>query len=80
MTTVTGWPSAASTTPHASTSHALAHTGDHAEVTVLDGNPHALALYRSEGFVVRETRTGPLVGNERFTATGHLMRRPAPGG
>nr|WP_212989281.1 GNAT family N-acetyltransferase [Actinoplanes auranticolor] len=55
--------------------HALAHTGDHAEVTVLDGNPPALALYRSEGFVVQETRTGPLVGNERFTATGHIMRR-----
>jgi ribosomal protein S18 acetylase RimI-like enzyme len=55
--------------------HALAHTGDRAEVTVLDGNPHALALYRSEGFVVRETRTGPLAGNERFTATGHIMER-----
>jgi ribosomal protein S18 acetylase RimI-like enzyme len=55
--------------------HALAHTGECAEVTVLDGNPAALALYRSEGFVVRQTRTGPLVGNERFTATGHIMQR-----
>ena len=55
--------------------HAVAHTGDRAEVTVLDGNPHALALYRSEGFAVLETRTGPLVGNERFTATGHIMER-----
>jgi ribosomal protein S18 acetylase RimI-like enzyme len=57
--------------------HAVAHAGDRAEVTVLDGNPAALALYRGEGFVVRETRTGPLVGNERFTATGHIMERRA---
>jgi ribosomal protein S18 acetylase RimI-like enzyme len=57
--------------------HALAHTGDRAEVTVLDGNPSALALYRSEGFTVLETRTGPMVGNERFTVTGHIMERRA---
>jgi ribosomal protein S18 acetylase RimI-like enzyme len=57
--------------------HAVARAGDRAEVTVLDGNPAALALYRSEGFVVRETRTGPLVGNERFTVTGHIMERRA---
>jgi ribosomal protein S18 acetylase RimI-like enzyme len=57
--------------------HALARAGDRAEVTVLDGNPAALALYRSEGFVVLETRTGPLVGNESFTATGHIMERRA---
>jgi GNAT superfamily N-acetyltransferase len=55
--------------------HAVAHAGDRAEVTVLDGNPAALALYLSEGFVVRETRTGPLVGNESFTVTGHIMER-----
>jgi len=55
--------------------HAVTHAGDRAQVTVLDGNPNALALYRSEGFVVLETRTGPLAGNERFTATGHLMER-----
>ncbi len=58
--------------------HAIAHAGDRAEVTVLEGNPNALALYRSEGFVVLETRTGPLVGNERFTATGHIMERRTP--
>jgi hypothetical protein len=27
------------------------------------------------GFVVEQTRTGPLVGNEAFTATGHIMVR-----
>jgi len=57
--------------------HAISHAGDRAEVTVLDGNPAALALYRSEGFVVLETRTGPLVGNESFTVTGHIMERRA---
>jgi GNAT superfamily N-acetyltransferase len=57
--------------------HAVAHAGDRAEVTVLDGNPNALALYRSEGFAVLETRTGPLVGNESFTVTGHIMERRA---
>ena len=55
--------------------HAVAHAGDRAEVTVLDGNPAALALYLGEGFEILETRTGPLVGNERFTATGHIMER-----
>lgn len=46
------------------------------EVTVLDGAP-ARGLYESEGFTVTETRTGPLVGNEAFTATGHIMHRTA---
>jgi ribosomal protein S18 acetylase RimI-like enzyme len=57
--------------------HALATAGPVVEVTVLDGNPAALALYLSEGFTVTETRTGPLVGNEAFTATGHIMHRDA---
>ena len=57
--------------------HAVAHAGECAEVTVLDGNPAALALYRSEGFEVRETRTGPMAGNERFIVTGHIMQRRA---
>lgn len=58
--------------------HALAAAGPRVEVTVLDGNPAALALYRSEGFTITETRTGPLVGNETFVATGHIMHRDAP--
>jgi ribosomal protein S18 acetylase RimI-like enzyme len=55
--------------------HALAAAGPRMEVTVLDGNPAALGLYLSEGFGITETRTGPLVGNEAFTATGHIMHR-----
>lgn len=53
--------------------HAVAAAGPRVEVTVLDGNPAAEALYASEGFTVTQTRTGPLVGNETFTATGHIM-------
>ncbi|MFJ2745784.1 GNAT family N-acetyltransferase [Streptomyces sp. NPDC087440] len=59
--------------------HALAATGASCvECTVLDGNTGALALYGSEGFVLRETRSGRLAGNEEFRATGHIMewRRP----
>jgi GNAT superfamily N-acetyltransferase len=58
--------------------HALAAAGPLVEVTVLDGNPAAEALYLSEGFTITETRTGPLVGNEDFTATGHIMHRRQP--
>ena len=58
--------------------HAIAAAGGgRLEVTVLDGNPAALALYLSEGFTITETRTGKLVGNEAFEATGHIMHRPA---
>ncbi|MCD9901313.1 GNAT family N-acetyltransferase [Streptomyces sp. MT29] len=48
------------------------------ECTVLAGNDNARALYESAGFVVVETKTGKLAGNERFAATGHVMewRRP----
>lgn len=44
------------------------------EVTVLDAGP-ARELYESEGFTLTQTKTGPLVGNEAFTATGHIMHR-----
>ena len=47
------------------------------EVTMLDGGP-ARPLYESEGFRLVETRTGALVGNEAFTATGHILRRTRP--
>ena len=49
------------------------------ELTVLDGNDAARSLYERAGFVVAETRTGPLVGNEAFTATGHIMFREGAG-
>ena len=44
------------------------------EVTVLEAAP-ARGLYESEGFTLTETRTGALVGNEAFTATGHILHR-----
>ena len=58
--------------------HAIAAAGgSRIEVTVLDGNPAALALYLSEGFTVTQTRTGPMVGNDAFTVTAHIMHGPA---
>lgn len=53
--------------------HVLGRTTAPVELTVLDGNDPARALYESEGFVLQETRTGPMVGNESVTATGHIM-------
>lgn len=52
--------------------HARATGADRVETTVLDGN-RARALYERQGFTLTETRTGPLVGNEAFTATGHIL-------
>lgn len=55
--------------------HAVeAAPGAQVEVDVLAGNPAAEGLYLGEGFVILETKTGSLVGNERFAATGHHMR------
>ncbi|HXH80986.1 GNAT family N-acetyltransferase [Nocardioides sp.] len=53
--------------------HVLDRATEPVELTVLDGNDAARGLYESEGFQLEETRTGPLVGNETFTATGHIM-------
>ncbi|WP_415961498.1 GNAT family N-acetyltransferase [Streptomyces sp. 021-4] len=48
------------------------------ELTVLAGNDNARALYESAGFVVVETKSGKLAGNERFAATGHVMEWHRP--
>ena len=53
--------------------HVLERSTAPVELTVLDGNTAARGLYESEGFVLQETRTGALVGNESFAATGHIM-------
>ena len=53
--------------------HVLARATAPIELEVLDGNTAAHRLYESEGFELRSTRTGKLVGNEAFTATGHTM-------
>jgi ribosomal protein S18 acetylase RimI-like enzyme len=58
--------------------HAVARCGPVARTEALVGNNPALALYRSAGFEVAETRSGRLTGNERFAATGHVLVR-APG-
>lgn len=57
----------------------LAGATEPVELTVLDGNDAARSLYEQEGFKLVESRTGPLVGNESFRATGHVMVwTPAP--
>ena len=54
--------------------HVLARATAPIELEVLDGNDTARAAYESVGFVVTETTTGKLAGNESFVATGHTMR------
>ncbi|WP_222195552.1 GNAT family N-acetyltransferase [Modestobacter italicus] len=54
--------------------HVEAEGVDRVELTVLDGNP-ARRLYERSGFTLVETKTGGLVGNESFQATGHVMER-----
>ena len=58
--------------------HATTHGVDRIELTVLDGNP-ARRLYEREGFTLVGTRTGKLVGNESFAATGHVLERVVRG-
>ena len=53
--------------------HLIERGGDRIEASVLAGNDPAILLYESEGFVIQETKTGRLVGNEAFDATGHVM-------
>ena len=43
---------------------------------VLVGNEAALQLYLSEGFVIAETISGKLAGNEGFAASAHVLRHP----
>lgn len=54
--------------------HAVAQCGPTVGTEALAGNAAAIALYRSMGFEIVETRTGRLSGNERFPATGVSMR------
>ena len=53
--------------------HLIERGGDRIEASVLAGNDPAILLYQSEGFVIEGTKTGRLVGNEAFEATGHIM-------
>ena len=42
---------------------------------MLEDNHGALALYESEGFMIKEKKTGKLQGNEAFTATGYILEK-----
>lgn len=54
---------------------ALSQLSGIVEVSMLEGNHGALALYESEGFVMKEKKTGKLQGNEAFTATGYILEK-----
>lgn len=54
---------------------AIDRCGPVLETSVLCGNDAALKLYVDEGFEIVETKQGVLNGNERFPATGHILRR-----
>ena len=60
--------------------HVVARATAPLELEVLDGNTAARQLYESEGFELHRTRTGKLVGNEAFTATGHTLVYTPPSG
>jgi ribosomal protein S18 acetylase RimI-like enzyme len=53
--------------------YAVAASGHETRIELLEGNDRALALYLSEGFVIRERAEGRLVGNEGFAAAGFRM-------
>lgn len=53
---------------------AISHCGSVVHTSVLSGNEPALNLYQSEGFIIVETKTGKLNGNESFSATGHILQ------
>lgn len=55
--------------------HAIAGRAEEMRVSVLVGNDPALALYRSEGFEIVETREGNLSRLDDLHARGHVLRR-----
>ncbi len=52
---------------------AVNSAGPIVECEVLTGNKAALALYLSEGFVIKKTVMGSLEGNETYPAEGHIL-------
>lgn len=54
---------------------ALERVAEDVSIEVLAGNEPAIALYRSCGFVIRETLTGKMPGNEAFDVTAHVLGR-----
>lgn len=55
--------------------HAIDKWAGEMRVSVLVGNDPALALYRSEGFEIIETREGNLQGFDDLPARGHVLQR-----
>lgn len=57
--------------------HAIAASAADMRVDLLSGNVLALKLYNSERFTVSRRVNGHLAGNERFTASGLMLKRVA---
>lgn len=55
--------------------HAVALSGPVVSTQALEGNEPAIALYRSEGFVEIERRSGRLAGSDEFPAMGVILER-----
>ena len=60
--------------------YAMQFTDDEVSIEVLAGNDPAIALYLSLGFVIEETLTGKMPGNEEFPVTVHVMKKPGKQG
>ena len=56
--------------------YAMQFTDDEVCIEVLVGNRPAIMLYSSLGFVIEETLSGKMPGNEEFPVTVHVMKRP----
>lgn len=59
--------------------YAMQFTDDEISIEVLAGNSPAIALYSSLGFVIEETLSGKMPGNEDFSVTVHVMKRANEG-
>ena len=55
--------------------HAINRAGPVFGTEVLDGNQPAIGLYLSEGFRIKERKTGRLEGNDIFPAAGLILER-----
>lgn len=56
--------------------YAMQFADEEVGIEVLAGNCPAIALYSSLGFVIEETLTGKMPGNEEFPVTVHVMKKP----
>ena len=56
--------------------YAMQFAEDEVSIEVLVGNMPAIMLYSSLGFVIEETLSGKMPGNEDFSVTVHVMKRP----